>query len=83
MRVQVPRCRPMLQPDQVSIADEINGIRSVPEWATPVELLYKPPIVAILVRVSCNLLLLGADSFRIQVRMRMKITSASDTILHR
>ena len=73
----------VLQSDQISVVQQLDGIGAVPFGSSLVEFLDEPAIVAVFVAVSGDLLLLGAHSFRIQMQMRVQISSAGDAVFQR
>jgi len=81
MGMQIAASWSVFQSDEIAITDEFNVIGTIPQWSRLVEFLDKPTVVAIFVRISRNLLLLSSNSGRIQVHMRMEVTTTSNTVL--
>ena len=82
MTVNVPPGVDVLQPHEITILDKVyHSFRiSVVGWLL-VPLLDQEHVVLVLVSVGSHLLLLGSETLRIQVEVRVKIGSSSSVIL--
>ena len=80
MAVKVTSSGSVLQSDQISVMHQFDGIGAVPFRSGFVEFLDEPTIVAIFVAVGGDLLLFGSHSFRVQVQMRVQISSTGDAV---
>ena len=81
VRVQISARRAMFQSYQVAVPNELNRIGTVPERHRLVELLDKPAVVSILMRIGSDLLLLSTYAGRVQVHVRMQIAAAGHAVL--